>query len=289
MIIKFLRILIIICIILSLITGFIALGLKFFSKYRLAGYLVNGTRGMLNRELKLEKTSFGLFDGFYIEKFSISKYPGFNSGTLASAEKLVLKTRILRLFERKNIINKAQLDSPLLNISGKGDFTGLLPAGHMASAHFFPIMFSIAEISVKNGRIEYSSKDNLSISDINLSINNFGVYALSNFNFSFVLHKKSDIAVNGNGTFNAAGQEILFNSVTIKAGRDELNLSGKAENVYNDNDNLKFTLYVNGKRSVFESVKGFIPGYKDISFFDTDKISLNLSYCGRSLKVISKK
>jgi hypothetical protein len=321
MIIKLFRIILIICLIFALIAGVLLVALKLFSAYSLKSVLMSSSKGLLVRELKVKNASIGLFEGFVLEDFTLSRYPGFKYGTFLTAKKLTVKTNTLRLFKRKFILSNVDLTSPVFEISRNDSCLGFL----------FPFMFSIKELNIKelnlkDAKVKYEleNKDIVDLSDINLNCSNITLEEPFNFSVKMILslpqnahdrsrgmnafsqnaemsrilteppasaggapNKKSGINISSTGSVEIANKSITLNNLVLNSKNGRLVINCSIKSILDDDFN--FTASVKGDREVFEQVRNvfeqvldFIPEAKNISIFDNN-IDADISYKNKKL------
>ncbi|MHB9155734.1 MAG: DUF748 domain-containing protein, partial [Endomicrobiales bacterium] len=139
-----------------------------FPDEKLRKMLVDGGRGYLQRDVALEKFSWGVFSGVEMAGLAVSEPGGFHDGgTFVSGRRITFTVELLPLLKRTLRVGTLSLESPKLRLvrykDGSFNFSELSRAfsGHHREAlsafrAAAPLPFFIGEVSVTDGALEFS-------------------------------------------------------------------------------------------------------------------------------------
>lgn len=149
----------------------------------------------INREVKIEKASFNIFEGIKLEKLSVSNGRGFSKKPFVTADAIALRYAFWPIFRREIIIKELRLVKPEIliekNARGVFNFSDLTKKKRpKAKAEEKKQSFSmiIDTFSIRDGRvsyIDYGGKTSSEIKNADLTISGITLAMLKPIDFKF--------------------------------------------------------------------------------------------------------
>jgi uncharacterized protein involved in outer membrane biogenesis len=193
----------------------------------------------INREVKIEKVAFNIFEGIKLEGLSISNRKGFAKKAFVSADAIVLRYAFWPLFRREVIISEISLVKPEIliekNQKGEYNFSDLLkprktPAKEEKEP---PFSLFINTFSLSKGRLTYSdyaTKTTHVVKNINTSISGIVLGFIKPIDVkasAVATYKGKDIpaSLSGNVGIDLAKEEIKIPSLSLSVAGERVSSS----------------------------------------------------------------
>jgi len=206
--------------------------------------------GTINREVKIEKVAFNIFEGIKLEGLTISNRQGYAKKPFVSADAIVLRYAFWPIFKRQILVKEISLVKPeiLIEKSAGGtfnfsDMTGKKKIGksenqsgkirgseNQKTAGFSMIVDSF---SIKKGRITYADYNTgliNEIKDFKLSISGITLSMLKPINFktsATATYKGKNIPISlaGKAELNLKEEKVKIPSVALNLAGEKAHIS----------------------------------------------------------------
>jgi len=210
----------------------------------------------INRQVKIEKVSFSIFEGIKLEGLTVSNREGYAKKPFVSADAIVLRYAFWPIFKRQIIVKEISLVKPEIlvekSVGGEFNFSDLAGKGKnirtsdyqkekvggpedQKTAGFSIIVDSF---SIKNGKItynDYSTNLTNEIKDANLSVSGITLSMLKPIGFkasAVATYKDKDIPISlsGKAGLKLKEQEVSIPSLALDLAGEKANISATISN-----------------------------------------------------------
>ena len=214
----------------------------------------------INREVKVEKVSFNLFEGIKLNNLTVSNRPGFAKQNFISADSIVLRYAFWPIFKRQIIVKEISLVNPeiLIEKGSSGEFnfsdmggksksrTAEKPIAEKKDQGFSLIVDSF---SIKNAKITYVdhvTKLKNEIKNANLKISGITLSLLKPIDFSFSAvatyqGKNIPISLAGGLRLDLSKKIASFPALNLKLAGEQANIAATASN-WQAGPNIDFSI-----------------------------------------------
>ena len=172
----------------------------------------------INREVKIEKVSFNIFEGIKLEGLTVSNRAGFAKKPFVSADAIALRYAFWPLFQRQIIIKELRLVKPEIliekNAAGVFNFSDLTqkkaaPKKKEKKEAKEPGFSMVVDtFSIRNGKItyaDYGTKTSTELKEADLTVSGITLALLKPIGFDFsatASYKEKDIPIGFSGKVN---------------------------------------------------------------------------------------
>lgn len=231
----------------------------------------------LNREVRMEKISIGLFKGITVEGLKISQLSTFQEGTFISAKEFVVKYYLLALLKKKLVVSKIVLVEPQIALEqigdGKFNFSDLMEKSSTEKEKNIEgkkqsksvedkksdFSFLVSKVKISKGTVsfkdKFTNKFDTTIEEINLEVKNANLLTPFKVDLSFkgkvVLNKKE---LNGKVKFKSKVSlsnleldkvKIDIEQLSFTSNQMGANLFGQVKNINNPLFDFSFSFNLN--------------------------------------------
>jgi len=200
----------------------------------------------INREVKVEKVSFNIFEGIKLNKLTVSNRPGYAKDNFISADSIVLRYAFWPIFKRQVLVKEISLVKPEILVekgsSGEFNFSDMTkgakpsnqatqqPRTEKKKQDFSLIVDSF---SIKDARITYvdhAAGTKSEIKNANLKIAGITLSMLKPIDFSFSAtanYQGKDIPISlaGKADVNLPKEEVKLSAINLNLAGESANLS----------------------------------------------------------------
>jgi uncharacterized protein involved in outer membrane biogenesis len=221
---------------------------------KIKDFAVERISDAINREVKIEKVAFNIFEGIKLEGLSIGNRKGFAKKPFVSADAIVLRYAFWPLFRREVIINEISLVAPDIliekNQRGEFNFSDLQPRKTQKKEETEPpFSLFINTFSLSKGRLTYSdyaTKTTHVVKNINTSVSGIILGFLKPIDVkasAVATYKGKDIpaSVSGNVGIDLAKEEIKIPSLSLSVAGERVSSSLAVSN-WKKNPRVNFSI-----------------------------------------------
>jgi len=196
----------------------------------------------INREVRIEKVSFNIFEGIKLEGLSVSNRTGFAKKPFVSADAIALRYAFWPLFQRQIIIKELRLVKPEIliekNAAGVFNFSDLTqkkaaPKKKKKEAKEPGFSMIVDTFSIRNGKItyaDYGTKTSSSLKEADLTVSGITLALLKPIGFDFsatASYKEKDIPIGFSGkiSLDLKNENVKIPDLSLRVAGEKANLS----------------------------------------------------------------